>query len=129
MGARTGFATARQRSTAGPGHRPGPSIVVLHYDQRGRGRSADGVRPDEVTVESEMDDLDDVRSHFGYEKVAILGHSWGTVLAMEYASRHPEPPRDAGTAAAPISTRKGPTTGYGSLLPVDLPDGSANNSS
>jgi proline iminopeptidase len=37
-----------------------------------------------------MDDLDQVRRHFGLESVAVLGHSWGGVLAMEYASRHPE---------------------------------------
>lgn len=63
---------------------------LIYYDQRGRGRSADGVRPDDVTVESEMDDLDRVRRHFGLEKMVIIGHSWGAVLAMEYASRHPE---------------------------------------
>jgi pimeloyl-ACP methyl ester carboxylesterase len=48
------------------------------------------VRPDDVTVESEMDDLDQVRRHFGLDSMAVLGHSWGGVLAMEYASRHPE---------------------------------------
>ena len=63
---------------------------VIYYDQRGRGRSADGVRPDDVTVRSEMDDLDRVRRHFGLESMAVLGHSWGGVLAMEYASRHPQ---------------------------------------
>jgi proline iminopeptidase len=63
---------------------------VIYYDQRGRGRSADGVRPEDVTVESEMDDLDQVRRHFGLESMAVLGHSWGGVLALEYARRHPE---------------------------------------
>jgi proline iminopeptidase len=37
-----------------------------------------------------MDDLDHVRRHFGLESMAVLGHSWGGVLAMEYASRHPQ---------------------------------------
>jgi proline iminopeptidase len=63
---------------------------VIYYDQRGRGRSADSVRPDDVTIESEMDDLEAVRRHFGLESMAVLGHSWGGVLAMEYANRHPE---------------------------------------
>ena len=31
-----------------------------------------------------------MRSHFGLESIAVLGHSWGGVLAMEYAIRHPE---------------------------------------
>ena len=63
---------------------------LVYYDQRGRGRSAAGVRPEDVTLSSEIDDLDRVRSRFGLESVAVLGHSWGGVLAMEYAIRHPD---------------------------------------
>jgi proline iminopeptidase len=63
---------------------------LIYYDQRGRGRSADSVNPEDVTLESEMVDLDEVREHFHLDKVVLLGHSWGTVLALEYALRHPE---------------------------------------
>jgi len=63
---------------------------LIYYDQRGRGRSADHVRPEDVTLESEMADLDQVRKHFRLDKVVLLGHSWGTVLALEYALRHPD---------------------------------------
>jgi proline iminopeptidase len=63
---------------------------LLYYDQRGRGRSAEGVRLEDVSLASEIDDLDRVRSHFGLESVAVLGHSWGGVLAMEYAVRRPD---------------------------------------
>ena len=66
------------------------SFRLLYYDQRGRGRSTEGVRPEDITLQSEIDDLDRVRSHFGLESVAVLGHSWGGVLAMEYAIRHPD---------------------------------------
>jgi len=62
---------------------------LVYYDQRGRGRSSPGVVPAAVTVESEIDDLDRVRQHFGFDAIALLGHSWGGVLAMEYATRHP----------------------------------------
>ena len=62
---------------------------LIYYDQRGRGRSADVVQPDDVTVTSEVDDLDRVRQHFQLESSAVLGHSWGAVLALEYALRHP----------------------------------------
>ena len=62
---------------------------LIYYDQRGRGRSADGVKPEDVTLESEMADLDEIREHFHLDKVVLLGHSWGTVLALEYALRHP----------------------------------------
>ena len=66
------------------------SYRLIYYDQRGRGKSAAGVRPDDVTLASELDDLDRVRRHFHLDKAVLLGHSWGTVLALEYARRYPE---------------------------------------
>jgi proline iminopeptidase len=62
---------------------------LVYYDQRGRGRSTDGVRPEDVGIDSDVEDLDVVRRHLGWESVALLGHSWGGLLAMEYATRHP----------------------------------------
>ena len=38
---------------------------LIYYDQRGRGQSADGVRPEDVTLASDLDDLDKVREHSG----------------------------------------------------------------
>ncbi len=63
---------------------------LIYYDQRGRGRSASGVLPEEVTLTSDLDDLDRVRQHFHLASPVLLGHSWGAVLALEYALRHPE---------------------------------------
>jgi proline iminopeptidase len=66
------------------------SFHLIYYDQRGRGLSRAHVRPDEVSLQSEITDLDAVRVHFQLEAVAVLGHSWGGVLALEYALRHPQ---------------------------------------
>jgi proline iminopeptidase len=63
---------------------------LIYYDQRGRGKSADGVRAADVTMASDVDDLDKVRQHLQLASTGILGHSWGTVLALEYALRHPD---------------------------------------
>jgi proline iminopeptidase len=63
---------------------------LVCYDQRGRGRSGKGVRPEDVTMASEVRDLETVRQHLHLDRVALLGHSWGTVLALEYALQHPE---------------------------------------
>ena len=63
---------------------------LIYYDQRGRGRSADHVQPEEVSLASDVEDLDKVRQHFHLQSAALLGHSWGAVLALEYALRHPE---------------------------------------
>jgi proline iminopeptidase len=62
---------------------------LIYYDQRGRGRSSLDVRPDDVKIESEVDDLECLRRHFGFVQIALLGHSWGGLLALEYATRHP----------------------------------------
>jgi proline iminopeptidase len=62
---------------------------LIYYDQRGRGKSADNVHPDDVTLASDIDDVDRVRQHFRLESPALLGHSWGTVLVLEYALRYP----------------------------------------
>lgn len=66
------------------------SYRLIYYDQRGRGRSREGIRPGDVTLASDIDDIDKVRQHFQLETVTLLGHSWGVVLALEYAVRHPE---------------------------------------
>jgi proline iminopeptidase len=62
---------------------------LIYYDQRGRGKSAAGVQPDDVTLSSDVDDLKKVTEHFRLESAALLGHSWGAVLALEYAIRYP----------------------------------------
>jgi proline iminopeptidase len=62
---------------------------LVYYDQRGRGRSAENVRPEDVTLRSDLDDLDRVRQHFRLDAALLLGHSWGAVLALEYALRYP----------------------------------------
>src|SRR5438105_1289647 len=66
------------------------SFHLIYYDQRGRGRSADHVQPQDVTLASDIADLEKVRQYFKLDSVVLLGHSWGTVLALEYALRYPE---------------------------------------
>ena len=63
---------------------------LIYYDQRGRGKSSANVSADDVTIESEVDDLERLREHFGLDELSLLGHSWGGLLAMEYATRHPD---------------------------------------
>jgi proline iminopeptidase len=66
------------------------SFHLIYYDQKGRGRSADHVQPEDVTLASDIADLERVREYFHRDSVVLLGHSWGTVLALEYALRYPE---------------------------------------
>jgi proline iminopeptidase len=66
------------------------TLRVIYYAQRGRGLSADGVEPGDVTMESEVEDLDAIRRSLGLDAVALIGHSWGGLLAMYYAISYPE---------------------------------------
>jgi proline iminopeptidase len=63
---------------------------LVYYDQRGRGRSFSGQPPDGVTIATEMEDVDRVRDWTSHASIALLGHSWGGLLALEYAIRHPD---------------------------------------
>jgi proline iminopeptidase len=64
------------------------SFRLIYYDQRGRGRSAENVRPEDISIRSDVEDLERLRKHLRLDSVAILGHSWGGLLALEYAVRH-----------------------------------------
>ncbi len=61
---------------------------VVRWDQRGCGRSERCAGP--WTTARFVADLDAVRRHFGLERMALLGHSWGAQLALSYALVHPE---------------------------------------
>ena len=66
------------------------SYHLIYYDQRGRGRSAQGVNPEDVTLASDIADIEKVRQYYHLDSVVLLGHSWGTVLALEYALQYPK---------------------------------------
>lgn len=63
---------------------------VIFYDQRGDGRS-DPLKPGQsCTLADQIADLEALRAHLGFDKIDLLGHSWGGYLSMAYAARHPE---------------------------------------
>ncbi|PSK92311.1 proline iminopeptidase [Murinocardiopsis flavida] len=62
-------------------------LAVYRWDQRGCGRSQ---RTGPYSTARTLADLDAVRRHFGLERMALLGHSWGARLALQYAIEHPE---------------------------------------
>jgi proline iminopeptidase len=77
---------------------------LVYYDQLGRGRSFAGPPPDPITIATEVEDVERVRARTGHASVTLLGHSWGGLLALEYAIRHPD--RIAGLIlvnSAPVS--------------------------
>jgi proline iminopeptidase len=63
---------------------------IVFYDQRGNGRSSELKDGQPCGLAEQIDDLDALRAHLGFEKIDLLGHSWGGYLVMAYAARHPE---------------------------------------
>lgn len=64
--------------------------VVVFYDQRGAGRSELPTDSTRLAVSRQIADLDEVRRHFHLERVALVAHSYGPLLAASYALAHPE---------------------------------------
>jgi proline iminopeptidase len=63
---------------------------VVFYDQRGTGKSKLVQPGAPQTIDAAVADLEAVRAHFGFEKVDLVGDSFGGFLAIAYASAHPE---------------------------------------
>lgn len=63
---------------------------VVTFDQLGTARSEVPAEPYPWSVERAVADVESVRAHFGAERVDLLGHSWGGMLALQYTLDHPE---------------------------------------
>ena len=63
---------------------------VILFDQRGTGLSSGPVDSTSISIETFIADIEGVRKAFDIEKMNLLGHSWGGILAMYYGIRHPE---------------------------------------
>jgi proline iminopeptidase len=64
---------------------------VVYYDHRGQGRS-DRRTPDEWRFDVWADDVVHLCNALGIEKPIVLGNSFGGMVAMHYAARHPDHP-------------------------------------
>ena len=63
---------------------------IVFYDQLGCGNSDQPNDPSLWRVEFFLDELATVRQELGLDYIHLLGHSWGGMLAMEYALTKPE---------------------------------------
>ena len=64
-------------------------FTLVFYDHRCNGRS-EGADVSTMTWENLTADADALREKLGFEKWAVLGHSFGGNVALEYALRYPQ---------------------------------------
>jgi proline iminopeptidase len=63
--------------------------TLIYYDQRGGGRSS-VAREVPVGWREQVADLDALREVWGIERLTLAGYSWGGLLALLYATQHPD---------------------------------------
>jgi proline iminopeptidase len=99
---------------------------LIFYDHRCNGRSV-GACPDTMTWANLAADAEGLRESLGINKWAIVGHSFGGMVALEYASRYQESLSHLcildscadGCVALPNALRTLKQRGYGRLT-IDL---------
>jgi proline iminopeptidase len=64
-------------------------FTLIFYDHRCNGRS-EGAEVSSMTFENLTADADALRQTLGFDKWAVLGHSFGGMVALEYALRYPQ---------------------------------------
>jgi len=84
--------------SGGPGfgnylHAVADALAASHrcilFDQRGCGASQwEKLGPETLTLANAVADLEALRVHLKLERWSLLGHSWGGMLAMAYATQH-----------------------------------------
>jgi pimeloyl-ACP methyl ester carboxylesterase len=73
-------------------------FTVVQWDQRGSGKTFLGNDPEKIAPTLTLDRITEdaaevvryLRSHYQKDKVFVLGHSWGSLVGLSLAKRHPE---------------------------------------
>ncbi len=63
---------------------------IVMFDQRGCGRSTPFAELQENSTWDLVADIELIREHLGISRWAVFGGSWGSTLALAYATSHPQ---------------------------------------
>ena len=84
----------------------GDDVPVVLYDQLGAGHSTQTTDTTLWTVPHFVAELDSLRRALGITEFHLLGHSWGTMLAVQYVLAHPEGVKSLILASPALSTAR-----------------------
>jgi proline iminopeptidase len=88
--------------------------IILH--QRGTEKSTIAKMDSATfTMDNYVNDIEALRKHLKLQQVTLIGHSWGGMLAMEYASKHPQQVKQLMLLGS-----GGPTTKFYSYFPDNM---------
>lgn len=65
-------------------------LQMVYFDQRDCGRSKAVSVDAPLSVDALVDDIEALRRHLNLNKINLIGHSFGGLLAIEYSRRYPE---------------------------------------
>lgn len=65
------------------------SLRMVYFDQRGSGHSERPWSAD-YAMDTLVEDVEGLRRALGVPEIALIGHSFGGMLALEYAAKYPE---------------------------------------
>jgi proline iminopeptidase len=79
---------------AHPSYRSFDSLVktstLVYFDAFGRGKSDTAKDVKEYTIERDIEDIEGLRIAMHFDKINVLGHSYGGVVAQGYALKYPQ---------------------------------------
>lgn len=64
-------------------------LQLVYWDHRGQGRSARSVK-ETYTLDNNVEDMEALRQYLGFDKIVIIGTSYGGMVALTYATRYPQ---------------------------------------
>lgn len=65
------------------------SVKTYLFDQLGTGKSRTKGTGDFISLERTVSDIEALRLRVGAKKWVVFGQSWGVIVALNYAARHP----------------------------------------
>ena len=64
--------------------------MLIYFDAFGRGKSDTAKDVKQYTIERDVEDIEGLRSALKLDKINVLGHSYGGVVAQGYAIKYPQ---------------------------------------
>lgn len=64
--------------------------TLVYFDAFGRGKSDTAKDVTDYTIEGDIEDIEGLRTALHFDKINVLGHSYGGVVAQGYAVKYPQ---------------------------------------